>query len=375
MTGESLDAETRAFLFDATRLKRFRDRLRSSRRRTVRQEGVWTAFAAVYDDLPSGPERRKWLIAVLEELAGRGAILLPVRHGSQWDRTSEIALPTAISIVAPQPGVDLRMQWRQFPWHPRLQWVFQLRSLPPDHFAFLQRVNEGFVEGWFEQPECFKYRSLQLTGDEKRLESLLKGTLFGPGCLTLEMLGCLPEALPLAVEQLSSRASMLVFENAAPFMLARRIAASTQPLVGRLAWGAGTQILRAVAYFSMIQPAVTEILYVGDLDAAGMKIAADLQRTSTAVPVRPATQFHCAMLESAAQLGAKDGWPVKDEQPNSVSDSVVDFLAPELRHTVSTLIAQGRRIPEEVLSHSAMTRLLDGRSDGFRDMSGCSESR
>jgi hypothetical protein len=367
MTGESLDAETQAFLFDATRLKRFRDRLRRGPRRTVRQEVVWTAFAAVYDDLPSGPERRKWLMAVLEELARRGDILLPVKHGSRWDKTSEIALPTAISLVAPQPGIDLRSQWRQFPWHPRLQWVFQLRSLSPDHFAFLQRVNEGLVEGWFEEPECFKYRSLQLTGDEKRLESLLKGTLFGPGCLTLEMLGCLPEALPLAIEQLSSRPSMLVFENAAPFMLARSIAARTQPLVGRLAWGAGTQILKAVAYFPLIQPAVTEILYVGDLDAAGMKIAADLQRTSKAVPVRPATQFHCAMLESAAQLGAEDGWPVKDEQPRSVSDTVTNFLAPEVRHKVSTLIAQGRRIPEEVLSHSAMARLLHGETGGFLD--------
>ena len=244
MTGESLDAETRAFLFDATRLKRFRDRLQRCQRRKVRQEVVWTAFAAVYDDLPSGPERRKWLMAVLEQLAGRGDIVLPVRHGSQWDRTSEIALPTAIFVAAPTPGMSPRTQWRQFPWHPRLQWVFQLRSLSPDHFAFLKRVNEGLVEGWFERPECFKYRSLQLTGDEKRLESLLGGTLFGPGCLTLEMLGCLPDALPLAVEQLSSKPGMLVFENAAPFMLARSIAAKTHPRVGRLAWGAGTQVLR-----------------------------------------------------------------------------------------------------------------------------------
>ena len=98
------------------------------------------------------------------------------------------------------------MHWRQFPWHPCLQWVFRLRSLPPDHFAFLKQLNRGLVEGWFEQPECFKYRSLQLTGDEKRLETLVKGTLFAPGCLTLEMLGCLPETLPLAAEQLSSGA-------------------------------------------------------------------------------------------------------------------------------------------------------------------------
>ncbi len=361
MNRDLLDSEARAFLLDAGRLKRFRDRLRNDPRRTVRLETLWTAFATVYDDLPSGPERRKWLLAVLEELADRGDILLPVRHGKQWDRTSEIALPTAVSMAAPQSGDDPGMHWRQFPWHPCLQWVFRLRSLPPDHFAFLKQLNRGLVEGWFEQPECFKYRSLQLTGDEKRLETLVKGTLFAPGCLTLEMLGCLPETLPLAAEQLSSAPSMLVFENAASFMLARSIAAgSERPMFGRLAWGAGTQILKAVGYLPMIRPAVTEIVYVGDLDAAGMKIAADLQRTSRAVPVRPATQFHLAMLESAACLAVPDGWPVKEEQPTSVSDSVAGFLSPDVRQKVVTMIGQGRRIPEEVLSRSVMTRLLLG---------------
>jgi hypothetical protein len=359
MKSDSLDAEARAFLFDAARLKRFRDRLRDGQRRTVPQEALWAAFAAVYDDLPSGPERRKWLKAVLEELADRADIQLPVRHGKQWDRTSEIVLPTAVSLAVPRSDADPRPQWRQFPWHPRLQWVFGLRSLSPDHFAFLKRVNDGLVEGWFEQSECFKYRSLQLTGDEKRLEKLLKGTLFSPGCLTLEMLGCLPGTLPLTVERFSSSPNMLVFENAAPFMLARGILSKiTQPKVGYLAWGAGAQILKAVGYLSTIQPQVTEILYVGDLDAAGMKIAADLQRTSTEVPVRPAAQFHQAMLESAARLGEADGWPVKDEQPSTALESMISFLAPATRQKVAKMIEQRRRIPEEVLSHSAMARLL-----------------
>jgi hypothetical protein len=361
MKSDPLDHESRAFLFDPARLKRFHNRLRSSRRRTVHQEALWTAFAVVFDDLPSGPERRKWLLAVLEELADRGDILLPVRHGRQWDRTSEIALPTTVSMAAPQSGDDSRAHWRQFPWHPRLQWVFQLRSLSPDHFAFLKGINKGLVEGWFEQPECFKYRSLQLTGDEKRLEVLTSGSLFGQGCLTLEMLGCLPEALPLATEYLSSEPTVLVFENAAPFMLARSILAEmAQPLFGRLAWGAGTQVLKAVNYFPTIRPPVTEVFYVGDLDAAGMRIAADLQRTSTSLPVRPATRFHQAMLESAACLGAKDGWPAKDEPSGGISEAVVGFLAPEVRQKVAVMIGQGWRIPEEVLSHSTMARLLLG---------------
>jgi hypothetical protein len=360
MSSDLLDADVRGFLLDTDRLKRFRHRLRSCPRRTIRLEAVWTAFVAVYDDLPSGPERRKWLLAVLEELAARGDVLLPVRHGKRWDRTSEIAIPTAVSLAVPRSGNDSRMRWRQFPWHPRLQWVFRLRSLSPGHFAFLKNVNKGLVEGWFEHPECFKYRSLQLTGDEKRLEVLAGSSLFGAGCLTLEMLGCLSEALPLVTEELSPASNMLVFENAAPFMLARGIArGSERPLFGRLAWGAGTQILKAVAYFAMIRPTVTEILYVGDLDAVGMKIAADVQRTS-ATTVRPATQFHKAMLESAARLGAEDGWAVRDDQPTGVSDSVIGFLAPELRQKVAAMIGERRRVPEEALSHAAMTRLLLG---------------
>ncbi len=361
MTYALLDSETQAFLFDTARLRRFNDGLNSGDHKTIRQEAIWAVFAEIYRDLPSGPERRRWLMAVLEKLAEKGEIVLPVEHGSQWDRTSAIQLPTAISLARPEADQDARMPWREFPWHPRLQWMFQLRTLAADQFEFLKRVHDGLVEGWFEQFECFKYRSLQLTGDEKRLESLHKGMLFAPGRLTLEMLGCESEALPLATEHFSSQPTLLIFENAAPFMLARKTLAKTaQPRIGRVAYGAGKQVLKAVPYFEMIQPALTEILYVGDLDAEGMMIAADLQRLSKSIPVLPATEFHHAMLASAAQLGAADGWAAKGEPPLDVANTVIAFLAPEVGLTVATLIAAGRRIPEEVLSHSAMCGLLNG---------------
>ena len=356
---DPLDAETQAFLLEPTRLQQFRDQLRSAQRRTVRQDVVWRAFVASYRDLPSGPERRHWLMAVLENLSQRGDIELPVRHGKQWDRTSEIALPKAVTVV-PQHGETAgNSDWRNQPWHPRLQWIFDLRVLTKEQVSFLQRVNQGLVEGWFEEPECFKYRSLQLTGDEKRLESLLKGTLFSPGHLTLELLGCEADSLPLATDRVSTQPTMLVFENAAPFMLARRILAkATQTDVGRLAYGAGKQVLKAVSYLTMIDPPIEQILYIGDLDAAGLMIAAEFQRLSKTVVVRPADQFHRAMLESAAELGSPDGWPVKDEQPLDVSESALSFLAPDVRRRVKSIVASGRRVPEEVLSHRIMCRLL-----------------
>jgi hypothetical protein len=356
---DGLDQDARAFLFAEARLQQFRERLLSPGRRVVRQEAVWTAFVESFSDLPPGPERRRWLGAVLEELSQKGEILLPVPHGKQWDRTSTVALPTAITLVALDGGVANKSDWRNFPWHPRLHWIFELRALMQDQVTFLKRVHSGLVSGWFDQPECFKYRSLQLTGDEKRLEELHRGILFSPERLTLAMLGCEPESLPLASEHFSADPTLLVFENAAPFMLARKILAATStPAIGRLAYGAGKQVLKAVGYLPMVEPAITEIQYVGDLDTEGMRIATEFQRLSKTIPVRPATQFHKAMLESAIQLEASDGWPSKNEGGADGIASGVTFLASAIREQVDGIFRKGRRIPEEALSFAVMTRLL-----------------
>ena len=112
---DSLDSEVRTFLRDESRLQRFRDRLRQSQRRAVRLDVVWAAFADSYSDLPSGPERRQWLRAVLQELSQQGQITLPVPHGKQWDRTSAVALPTAITIVPPDGKSANKSDWRAIP--------------------------------------------------------------------------------------------------------------------------------------------------------------------------------------------------------------------------------------------------------------------
>jgi hypothetical protein len=359
MMTDALDHETRAFLFDEVRLQHFRNHLQQPRRRIVRQEALWTAFVSAYSDLPLGPERRRWLVAVLGELAQQGELILPVPHGKQWDRTSTIAIPTAVTLVAHDDSAANKSDWRNYPWHPRLHWIFGLRALMQDQVTFLKRVHAGLVAGWFAQPECFKYRSLQLTGDEKRLEDLHRGILFGPGRLTLEMLGCEPESLPLATEQFSSESTLLIFENAAPFMLARRVLTGcARPAFGRLAYGAGKQVLKAVRYLPMVAPPIVEIQYVGDLDAEGMVIAAELQRLSKSIPVRPATRFHQAMLASAAQLESPDGWVLQGDREQDNSGAGLGFLASEIREQVGNMIRSARRIPEEALSFAAMTALL-----------------
>jgi hypothetical protein len=64
------------------------------------------------------------------------------------------------------------------------------------------------------------------------------------------------------------------------------------------------------------------------------------------------------MFEAAAILGAPNGWPVKDERPVVCGDGAFGFLEDEVRSRAIRLVKSGRRIPEEVISHSLMRQLL-----------------
>jgi hypothetical protein len=59
--------------------------------------------------------------------------------------------------------------------------------------------------------------------DENRLTKLCISTLFGLGKLSLEAFGCEREVQPLVVAHISTKPTMLLVENAVPFMVARSI--------------------------------------------------------------------------------------------------------------------------------------------------------
>ncbi len=183
--------------------------------------------------------------------------------------------------------------------------------------------------------------------------------LFGPGKLSLELLGCDEEVLPLATVRLSTEPVMLLFENAASYMVARAVLQQSPAKgIGWLGYGAGNQVIKSVGYFSMIEPRLQKILYVGDLDGEGIQIASMVSHASKEVPVLPATRLHLAMFEAAASLGAPNGWPVKDDKPSGCYEIAFKFLDEDVRGRATQLVTSGRRIPEEVVSHSVMRQVL-----------------
>jgi hypothetical protein len=321
---------------------------------------LWRALANVFPHRTPGPAERRLLLDALRSIEARGSIRLPPEHGKRWNRSMDPAVPTSVDIVRDQSALS-EFPWRTFPWHQNLHWVFQCRNLSRQQVEFLRRVHDGFVNGMFREPAPLKYRSLQLTGDEKMLASLATTSLFGPSRLTLELLASLPDALPLAWEAVGDGGGrMVIFENAGPFAVARRvlIGMKSRPY-DLIAYGGGRCVLAAIAHIKTIERRVESIRYVGDLDHAGLDIAWAARKCARDLGLPdflPASELHSQMLAAAETFGHRHGWPAQGRYSEADRQRVLEVVASPLRAQVEAVLAAGCRIPEEVLGPGEMRR-------------------
>jgi hypothetical protein len=337
---------------DERRLDEFERGLLAGTAARVGAQDLWRHLAQIFPHRTPGPAERELLLEALKSIETRGSIRLPPERGKRWDRSMDPAVPTSVDIVRDQAALP-GFPWRTFPWHPNLHWVVQCRSLSVQQVEFLRRVHDGLVNGRFREPVPLKYRSLQLTGDEKMLASLATTSLFGSGRLTLDLLACLPDALPLAWEAVGDGGRMVIFENAGPFAIARlvlgELAARRYDLV---AYGGGKAVLAALDHLKTIERGVESIHYVGDLDYAGLGIAWGARgcaRDLGLPAVLPASELHRQMLLAAESFGHPQGWPAQERFADVDRTRILDVLSPDVRCQVGAILKAGRRIPEEVL--------------------------
>jgi len=344
---------------DEDRLDQFERGLLACPAVRVGTQDLWRALANAFPHRTSGPAERRLLLNVLRSIEARGSIRLPPEQGKRWDRSMDPAVPTSVDIVRDQAAPSA-FPWRTFPWHPNLHWVVDCRNLSTQQVEFLRRVHDGFVNGMFREPAPLKYRSLQLTGSEKMLASLATTSLFGPSRLTLAVLACLPDALPLAWEAVGDAGRMVIFENAGPFAVARRVLLEMKESpYGLIAYGGGRSVLAALGHIKTITRSVDSIHYVGDLDHAGLDIAWGARRCASDLglpAVAPASELHRQMLLAAESFGHPQGWPARDRFAEHDRTRVLDFLSPEMRGLVDVILKAGKRIPEEVLGPDDLRR-------------------
>jgi hypothetical protein len=341
---------------DPDRVAHFAELLRAHRGKRIPEKEIWDAFAKAFPYRPMGAAERGWLRSALDALAEAGVLALPAERSTYWDRSMDPPLPQLITrIDAP---VQRRESWRGDTWHPFLSWIPGMPRLAEDQVYFLHRIQDALVDGSLRTPAPLRYRSLQLTGDEKRLERHMTTVLFGEGRLSLEMLNLYHDVLPLAWERVGPGGAVLVFENSAPFSVARSVlSAMENPPYGIVAYGAGRCFIQSVEHLLSIGCEVSSIDYVGDLDEPGLEIAKGAQETARKTGVLPivcpAPGLHKMMLDAAERFGHPHGWP--DAKRTGLSNpSAADVLPADIRSRVLEIIAVGRRIPEEVLGPEEM---------------------
>lgn len=336
-------------------MQTFLHRLAHTSSKQLKIDVLWKYFAEAFPYRPGGVENRQWLQRALQEAADQSIIRLPSVRGHCWDHTLEPPLPTVVWKTSPDKRRDGDESWRDYPWLPQLCWITDMPMLSQEQEIFLKRVQEALREGRLQRSAPLTYRSLQLTGNEKRLDEMLPGALFRPGRLSLALLGCIPDIPPLVIEQIGASPVALIFENAAAFRTAATVLKQfTPPFYGWLGFGSGASFERSVLHLTLVEHQIERIEYVGDLDRHGLRIArgaASLAQSEHLPPVVPARGLHRAMLQSVQQFGYPEGleYQPKERRSDTSDESLAAWLPEDVRVDVLKIIQAGRRVPEEVL--------------------------
>lgn len=244
---------------------------------------------------------------------------------------------------------------RNHPWTNRL--VFLKTSRPQIPFNDLRRLNDYLMKAG---PECpivpIKERSLEIFGDEKRLDTLQGSSLFQPDRLTLSDFHCEIIGEPLAWKRgpaAASESPIIVLENAATWHSYCRWNESS-PLFSAVVYGCGNRFVDGVRWLPQIFDeigGVREISYFGDLDPQGLLIPQEASNRAVASGL-PAVQPHLwsyrKLLESGqCQKHTRDTAPPED----TLFDWLQDCAEPAKR-----IINDGMRIPQEHLGWEYLSK-------------------
>src|SRR5207302_1560820 len=193
-----------------------------------------------------------------------------------------------------------------------------------------------------------KERSLQIFGDEKRLDSLLSSTLFRGGHLDAAGdLRCEVIGVPLAWKRGPSGAStkpLIVIENAATWHSYCRWNAQCALFSGVL-YGDGNRFPDGVRYLPDIFHELAgprPVYYFGDLDPQGLIIPQEASGRAKAAGL-PVPQPHIWSYRQLLLQGTGRGQPWEGQPPSS---TLCDWLG-ECSQPARELFAARKRLPQE----------------------------
>ncbi len=330
-------------------------RERAAGRKRIRLAAVWQIFRRDIRGYTGDLNARPQLAALLNELEALGTLRQP-KSKSRWDHVVDPPLPHWVELSVPdqhQPQPQPHNH-RTIAWPATMRFVSELPRVR--NLEELLAIRRFLAAGGTNRPLVpIRERSLDLFGDEKRLDKLRKGALFRPGRLSLDLLRCHEVAPPLTWQPgpATNSRTVLILENLHSYDSFRRFNRQ-KGQYRAIAYGHGSELHATIRDVPRLLADLDaqRVEYFGDLDAKGLEIAyaAHTWLCSCDLTLSPATHWYQRLIDKALQRKLEGA-------PQVPSAHAMRWLPPTLRDRVTELLTAGYRAPQELVGWETLEQL------------------
>lgn len=313
----------------------------TSKRKRVPVDEVKRIYYSLYPEVQSSPDRQRLLLKALKDLELQGLLTLPT--AGSWEKVGNPPLPNWVALIRQVQVTDYSVYANEA-WVPELGFWPKLKAA---QLADAKAIN-GFLLRRRDSLTLvpIKERSLEIFGDEKRLDALRTGNSMFKGQLLLSAIGAFVVPLPLPYRQAAAPGKpVLVVENHNSFWSFGEWNQSALRY-SAVVYGAGEAFRGTGQALGQILKEVSGegAEYLGDLDPKGVSIPLDFNRTMAAhgLRVNPALSYY-------QWLFTKGRTRKKPDCQQADAGTATHWLGPELGPELAQLWAQGLWIPQEAL--------------------------
>lgn len=322
--------------FWATLTNTYPHRVRFSRANLL--EAFGRAFPHSQGDL----NQRERLAAILHDLAEAGHVRLPRQSNRRgYDHSERTPLPRFVNRINSRKAPRNPIYWR-----PELAFA---QGLPVIWHEELVAIQNWLRKHSREtQYVALRERSVEIFGDEKRLDGMLGTKLFAAGHLSLDLLKCYLPTVPIYVEGIEADQHvrpLLVIENHTTFDTIRRWNQHHRRYAA-VAFGAGTAFISSCSSLrrNLQQQGCSGVaLYFGDVDPKGLWIPVRSSQES-GIEIKPERSLYELLFRKA-----RDRFIV-GHTPYPFEPDLLEWLPQNLREETAQCFNRGRRLPQEFLS-------------------------
>lgn len=322
-------------------MSEFLEALLSSPRKRVPLDELRRHYFSLYPDVQNSPDRGVLLLRALKELEADGAILLPAT--GSWEQAGSPALPLWVTLKS-SPRSKASVNHADVIWAPELGFWPELR---PSQLSALRPINDFLLQrrGAFSSVPI-KERSLEIFGDEKRLDNMCAGDFLFSGRLPLSVIGCfrVPQPLPYRKIDTPSKPVLVVENHNTYWSFAEWNETVRQYTAVIYGGGENFRLTGRALHQAMQETGASSAEYFGDLDPKGLSIPVDFNRS-----VEPGYPTVSAALPLYRWLLANGIRRDKPECATYATGLAAAWLGTELAAELEAVWSGGTWLPQEAL--------------------------